>query len=146
MAAKTPTKPKSVKNGWLDASLALLVGIAIMGAMVFLAAVLRPPGLAPPPAGAIPMFVFTTTAAAISFVLLRRANPLGYVAAILTGVLPVFIVVLVMTGAFGEIPRGEIQLGPIVFTVLGVALVLATSIAWRKRSATKPAPRSSTPS
>lgn len=114
-----------------------------MGAMVFQAAVIRPPGLSPPPAGAIPLFAFTTTAAVISFVLLRRGDPTGYAAAILTGVLPVVTVGLVVTGRAGEFTGGGIQPGPVVFTLLGMALVVTTGIAWRKRGATEPTAASS---
>jgi hypothetical protein len=146
MTTETPIDPRSTALGCDVASLALLVGIAVMGAMVFLAAVVRPAGLAAPPAGAIPLFVFTTTAAAISFVLLHQASPAGYAAAILTGLLPVATVVLVVTGSVGEISSGGIQLGPVVFTALGVALVVTTGIAWRKRTATETTASSSSPS
>lgn len=117
-----------------------------MSVMIFQAAVIRPMGLAPPPAGAIPMFVFTPTTAAISFVHLRGNHATGYAAAILTGVLPIVTVILVMTGTLGEIPSSEIQAGPVVFTVLAIALVIATSIAWRNRSSTEASTISSTPS
>ena len=146
MTPGTRADPGPVTNRWCDASLALLAGIAVMGAMVFQAAVIRPPGLAPPPAGAISLFVFTTTAAAISFVLFRRGDPAGYAAAILTGVLPGATVVFVLTGRVGEITGGGIQPGPVVFTGLGVALIVTTGLAWRQRTAPEATAASSSPS
>ena len=146
MATETRPDPGSVTNRWDNASLALLAGIAVMSAMVFQAAVIRPTGLSPPPTGAISLFVFTTTAAAISFVLLRRGDQAGYAAALVTGALPVVTVILVMTGSLGEIPSSGIQPGPVVFTVLGVALVVTTGIAWRQRSATETTSAASSPS
>ena len=138
MATDTLTGPKSTKTPWYDASLALLVGIAVFGAMVFLVAVIRPPGMSPPPAVAIPLFVFNTTAAVMGLVLLRRSGALGYAAAIITGVLVVATIALLATGTVGELPSSNgIQPGPIVYTALGVALVVTTGVAWRRRAAAK---------
>lgn len=136
MATETPTEPNSIETPWYDAALALLVGIAVLGAMVFLVAVIRPPGLSPPPAVAIPLFVFNTTAAVMGFVLLRRSGTLGYAAAIVTGGLVVVTIALLATGTVGELPSGGNPIGPLTYAVLGVALVVTTGVAWRNRMAT----------
>jgi ethanolamine utilization microcompartment shell protein EutS len=146
MAAETQAEPEPLGNPWDDASLALLVGIAVMGTMVFLAAVIRPPGLAPPPAGAIPLFVFTTTAATMSIILVRQTDVAGYAAAVVTGILDILSVFLVATGTFGDVSSSGIQPGPIVFTALGLAVVATSVLAWRKRSAAEISSPSSSPS
>ncbi|WP_338727937.1 hypothetical protein [Haladaptatus sp. DJG-WS-42] len=146
MATERPPELKSTDTPWYDTSLALLVGIAVMGAMVFQAAVIRPSGLAPPPAGAIPLFVFNTTAAVMGFVLLRRTDAAGYAVSIVTGILVVGTVVLVGTGAIGETPSSNgIQAGPVVYTALGLALIVTSGVAWRKRAAAELSSTSSTP-
>lgn len=145
MATETPTESKSIKSPWHNASLALVVGIAVFGTMVFLAALIRPPGLSPPPAMALPLFIFNTTAAVMGFVLLQRSGALGYAAAIITGVLVVLTIVLLATGTIGELPSGGNPIGPLAYAALGVAVILTTGIGWRKRAADKTSSTSSTP-
>lgn len=139
MAAETSSEPGSIENGWNDATLALLVGVAVFGTMVYHVAVNQPPGLPSPPVEAIPLFVFNTTAAVIGFMLLSRGNPWGYGAAVVTGVLVFVSIVLIGTGIVGSLPSGANPLGPLSYAALGVVLVVTAVVAWRRGSVREPA-------
>lgn len=145
MVDQTPTERRSNESGWYDASIALLAGIAVLGTMVYFVALFRPAGLTPPPTEAIPLFVFNTTAAVISYALLRRHASAGYAAGVGTGALIVVSIGLIATGMVGALPSGGNPLGPIVYAGLGVVVATTSVIAWRKRARAEPTGASSTP-
>lgn len=145
MVDQTPIDRRSIENGWYDATIALLAGIAVLGTMVYFVALFRPAGLTPPPAEAIPLFVFNTTAAVISYALLGRHAAAGYAAGIGTGALVVVTIGLIATGTVGALPSGGNPIGPLAYAALGVVVAATSVIAWRKRAGAEPMEPSSTP-
>lgn len=129
-------------NGWRRGALALLVGVFVMSAMVFHIVAVQTPGLEPPVALA-PVFVFVAVTAAIAFPLLWWDGTAGYAASTLAGLLAVVGIVLALLGTFGPVSVGP---GPLVYALLGAALVVSSVVAWRRRVATSaedaPAPTS----
>jgi hypothetical protein len=124
--------PLVKRNRWREVSLALLVGIIVLGASVFLVAVLQAP--IGPPIEAVPLFVWNTTAASVAVVLLWHDNKYGYAASILTGILVIISLMLIGMGVYGHIQPDSSPVGPLSYAALALALITTTSIAWRKRA------------
>lgn len=132
MTTNDSARTVSRDNGWVTASLALLAGIIVLGTGVYFVTVLAAP--IGPPVEAAPLFVWTTTAAVMAFVLLGRGHGLGFAMALLTALLVVTTVALVGSGAYGEVGAGSSPLGPLSYVALALALVATTLVAWRRRS------------
>lgn len=131
---QTPAPPPK-RTHWQDVTLAILVGVIALGGSVFLLAALQAP--VGPPAETIPLFVWNTTAAFISLVLVWRENRYGSTASILTGLLVLVSLGLIGTGTVGAIdPRGS-PLGPLSYAALAIALIVA-SVAARREAAALP--------
>lgn len=131
MASQTATDLDS--NPWNDLTLALLGGIAVFGSLVLHVAAVQTPVLSPP-AEAIPLFVFNTTAAIISYLLVRRGSAGRYAAAAATGLLVVVSIGLIGGGFVGDLKPGTNPLGPLTYAALGLLLTGSAFRAWRRRT------------
>jgi len=108
--SKTSTRtPESTREHWHGVTLALLVGVAVLGGAVFLVTVLRAP--VGPPVETAPLFVWNSTAAAIAFVLTGRRHRYGYPAAALTRTLVLASLAVIATS--GGIDPTASPLGPV---------------------------------
>lgn len=135
--AETPAAATISRTApWRDVSLALLVGIIVLGSSVFLVAVLQAP--IGPPIEAAPLFTWNTTAASVAIVLLWQDNKYGYAASVLTGLLVLVSLALIGMGAYGSIQPGSSPLGPLSYAALAIALIGTTVAAWREQSAIQP--------
>lgn len=132
MAGNTSAAPISSGSHWHDVSLALLVGVIVLGTGVFLVAVLQAP--IGPPVEAVPLFVWNTTAASVALVLLWQENKYGYAASIGAGVLVLLSLALIGLGVYGSINPGSSPLGPLSYAALAIALLGSTVAAWRAKS------------
>lgn len=121
----------STENGLVTASLAMLAGIIVLGTGVYFVTILEAP--IGPPVEAAPLFVWTTTAAVMAFVLLRRGHPLGYPAGIVTGLLVVTAMALIGSGAYEPVGASSSPLGPLSYLALGLGVIATTVAAWRRR-------------
>lgn len=108
MATESLSERKFGEERWYDATVALLVGTLVFGGMVFHSLSVQMPKESPP-VEAAPLVVIMTAAAAISYLLLRRKNAIGYDAAAVTGVLTVLTPVLIGAGVLGELKRRRIR-------------------------------------
>lgn len=126
----------SGRTHWRDVSIALLVGIIVLGSSVFLVTVLQAP--IGPPIEAIPLFTWNTTAASVAIVLLWQNNRYGYAAAVLTGLLVIISLGLIGLGVYGSIQPGSSPLGPLSYGTLAITLIGTTVAAWREQSTLQP--------
>jgi hypothetical protein len=135
--AETPAvAPISGSTEWRDVSLALLVGIIVLGSSVFLVAVLQAP--IGPPIETVPLFAWNMTASSVVIVLPCPDNQYGYPASVFTGLLVIISLGLIGMGVFGSIEPGSSPLGPLSYGVLAIALIGTTVAAWREQSAIQP--------
>lgn len=117
---------------WGSATQALLGGLAIASAGFFLITVTQPAGLDPPPQTAA-LFLVSTTAAAISYLLLAQGlHRLGYTAGILTGLWVIVSVALVVSGMYGPPGPETNPIGPIAWMLLSLAVIVAAVFARRE--------------
>lgn len=135
-----PGKPSSTggsrRDRWHRGTLALLGGLVTASVLFFLIVAFQTPGLDPPPETAA-LFIVVTTAGAISYQLLRWAEPIGYPAAMLTGGLVVVILALVATGTYGPIGPRTNPIGPVSYGLLAGAVIITAGVAWRRQAATE---------
>lgn len=118
------------RTNWETVTLSLLSGIIVLGSMVFLVGLFPPPGLSPPPANALPLFVFVVTAGVMSFILVQRTHAAGFVGAVVTGILAVLAVIVIVTGLADIVP----SVGPAIFSGLGVLAIVIGIVGWRRRT------------
>ena len=118
------------EDRWHGRTLALTGGLAAASFMFFLIAVVRTPGLDPPPESAA-LFLLATTAGVISDRLLRRGDTTGYPAAMLTGLLVLAVVAVILVGTYGPAGPRTNPVGPIAYVTLAAAVVVTAALAWR---------------
>lgn len=135
MGGEASTVPPSGRNPWRDVSIALLVGLIVLGSSVFLVIVLD--ASIGPSIVAAPLFVWNTTAASIALVLLWKDNKYGYAVSILTAVLIILSLALIATGVYGSVKPGSSPVGPLSYAALALALIATTYAAWRNRAPTR---------
>lgn len=132
--AETPAPaPMSGSTQWREVSIAILVGIIVLGSSVFLVTVLQAP--IGPPIETTPLFTWNTTAASVAIVLLWQNNRYGYAASVLTGLLVITSLGLIGFGVYGSIKPGSSPLGPLSYGALALALIGTTVAAWREQAA-----------
>ncbi|QIO24530.1 hypothetical protein [Haloarcula sp. JP-L23] len=135
--AETPAPAATSKSTqWREVSLALLVGIIVLGSSVFLVTVVQAP--IGPPIETAPLFVWNTAAASIALVLLWQDTKYGYAASVLTGLLVLISLSLIGTGVYGRIQPGSSPLGPLSYAALAIALIGTTVAAWRNQIPIQP--------
>lgn len=132
MAETSAPAPPSRSTQWREVSLALLVGIIVLGSSVFLVTVVQAP--IGPPIEAAPLFVWNTTAASVAIVLLWQDTKYGYAASVLTGLLVLISLGLIGTGVYGRVQPGSSPLGPLSYAALAIALLGTTVAAWRDQA------------
>jgi peptidoglycan/LPS O-acetylase OafA/YrhL len=120
---------------WHGVAFALTGGLVAASFMFFLIAVVRTPGLDPPPESAA-LFLVVATAGVISDRLLRRGATAGYPAAMLTGLLVVVAVAVIVVGTYGPGGPRTNPVGPVAYVSLAVAVILVAGAAWRSETTT----------
>lgn len=114
---------------WRRLTIAVLVGLATMGVLAFIATLFQTPGLeGPVEAGRIAVVV--TVLGAMAVPLVWWDDPVGYAGATVSGAAAVFGIALYLAGVFGQT---RVAPAAYLFAVLGALLVLSTVIAWRDR-------------
>lgn len=136
MAEPSAPAPTLRSTQWREVSLALLVGIIVLGSSVFLVTVVQAP--IGPPIEAAPLFVWNTTAASIAIVLVWQDTKYGYAASVLTGLLVLISLGLIGMGVYGGIQPGSSPLGPLSYAALAIALIGTTVAAWRDQAPIQP--------
>lgn len=125
---KTSSDPSTARNDWQTVSLALLVGVIVLGFSVFLVAIA---GVSiGPPVETAPLFVWNTTAAAIALVLTVTHHRYAHAASALTGVLIVGSIAFI--GSTGAINPQASPLGPISYVAMAIVLIASSIASWRR--------------
>lgn len=143
MPSQTPPSTPTTQSTWETTTTALVGGLTVASFMFYLLAAVQTPGLDPPPES-VALFLVATTVAAISYLLLRAGNPLGYPASILAGVVVFAVVAALVVGVYGPPGPDTNPIGPAVYLALAAAVVVTAVRAWRSRETTRPTTASST--
>lgn len=114
---------------WRRLTIAVLLGVASMGVLAFLATLFQTSGLQGPVQIA-PIAVVTVVLGVTAVPLVWWDDPAGYVMAVLSGAAAVVGIALYLAGAFGPT---RVAPAAYLFAALGAVLVLATIVSWRER-------------
>jgi peptidoglycan/LPS O-acetylase OafA/YrhL len=135
MSHPPPTELADDRPGWHQYLRAFLGGLVVASAMFFVVAAVQTPELDPPPE-TVAVFVVAATAGTVSYLLLDHRPTAGYATAALTGGYVLLEVALVVAGVYGPAGPETNPLGPIIYVVLAVAVVLTAALSWRGRERT----------
>jgi peptidoglycan/LPS O-acetylase OafA/YrhL len=133
MSREASTDPSVAPSHWHNVTLALLGGLAVASILFAHIAVVQTPGLDPPPQTAA-LFIVAATIATIGYLLVKQGSASGYLVGILTGVVILAEIALVVGGAYGDAGPETNPIGPGVYILLSVAVVITSTLAWRSRT------------
>lgn len=130
MAHEVSTDPSGTQSQWHDVTLALLGGLGVASILFAHIAVVQTPGLDPPPQTAA-LFIVASTIATIVYLLVKQGSASGYLVGMLTGVVILTEITLVVGGTYGDAGPDTNPIGPGVYILLSVAVVITSTLAWQ---------------
>lgn len=140
VSASSTTAPSQ----WHQVTAGLLGGLTVASVLFAHIAVVQTPGLDPPPETAA-LFIVAATVASIGYLLVRQGSAVGYLIGVLTGVVILAEVGFVISGAYGPAGPATNPVGPAVYLLLSVVVIVSSILAWRHRGGTSAAAGSSPP-